>query len=102
MSLFSTSPFGPFCNFWSREVGIRLLGFPWNTWLIYILDPQLMEKIYSSNLLIPKVHELAVSRSGTDGDGTDSENDRGEIREMARQSLNIVMSTYQTLIISVG
>jgi hypothetical protein len=69
---------------------------------MYILDPQLMKRISSSNLLIPKVRQLAVSRSEADDDKTDLENDRGEIQELARKSLNIVMSTYETLTISVG
>jgi len=61
-----------------------------------------MRNIYSSTLLIPKVRELAVSRSETDSDETDSEDGPGEIQELARKSLDIVYSTYQTLVISVG
>jgi len=60
-----------------------------------------MKRIYSSNLLIPNVRELAVSRSETDDDEPDSENDRGEIQELARKSLNDVMHI-RLLIISVG
>ena len=62
-----------------------------------------MRNIYSSSLLLPKVRELAVSRSEPDDNGTDSGGARGKIQELARKSLNIVTSmAYQTLMISVG
>ena len=62
-----------------------------------------MRNIYSSGLLLPKVRELAVSRSEMDDTGTDSGGTRGKIQELARKSLNIVTSmAYQTLMIPVG
>jgi len=60
-----------------------------------------MRNVYSSTFLIPTVRELVVSVSETD-DGTDSEDGRGEVQELARKSLCIIASTFESLIISVG
>lgn len=60
-----------------------------------------MRNVYSSTFLIPTVRELVVSRSETD-DETDSEDGRGEVQELARKSLSIIASTFESLIISVG